>query len=380
MAEEKQYPNYSPGLEGVVAGVSKIARVDPEKQVLVYRGYDATELARKASFEEVAHLLVVGHLPSQAEYRTFTSKLRECAALPKEVVTILRTLPKKTHPMDALRTAISCLSGSDPDLDDLSHDANLRKAMRLMGVVPSVVAASWRILQGQEPIPADPKLSLAANFLFMLQGKAPDALTERVFNASLILYAEHGFNASTFACRVTASTLADIYCSVVAGIGTLKGSLHGGANEAAMETMLSIGNPAKAEKYVLDAIARKDKLMGFGHRVYKKGDSRVPTLKTLGKEYAQAKGDLSWYEMADTMERVMVREKNIYPNVDLPSAWIYYQMGIPIPLYTPIFAVARMSGWTAHVIEQLDHNRLIRPSSIYEGPALQPYVPLAERS
>lgn len=377
---EKQYPNYSPGLEGVVAGVSKISRVDPERQVLTYRGFDATELAQKASFEEVAYLLIVGSLPTKKELATFCSDVASCAALPKTLTEVFQKLPKNTHPMDSLRTGISFLAGSESQLDDLSHDANVHKAIHLLGVTPSVVAASWRIQNGEKLVAPNPKFSFAANFLYMLMGEVPSKEMEKVFNASLILYAEHGFNASTFACRVTASTLADIYCAVVAGIGTLKGPLHGGANEKAMETMLTIKDPKKAEKYILDAIARKDKLMGFGHRVYKKGDSRVPTMKMLGRAYAASVGNLSWYEMAEKMEEVMVREKNIYPNVDLPSAWIYYQMGIPIPLYTPIFAVARMSGWTAHIIEQLDDNRLIRPGSIYDGPEIQPYVPLTKRS
>lgn len=372
-------PSYSPGLEGVIAGASRISRVDPEKQVLTIRGYDATELARKAQFEEVAHLLVIGHLPSKSEYKTFVSGLKKHAQLPKELYAVLRALPKKTHPMDALRTGISFLSGYDAKVLDNSHDANVAKAIRLCGAVAPIVAAHWRIQHGKRPIPSNKKLSMAADFLSMLTGEMPDEITERVFNASLILYAEHGFNASTFACRVTASTLADIYGSIVAGIGTLKGPLHGGANEEAMKVMLKIKDPKHAEQYILDAIVRKEKLMGFGHRVYKKGDSRVPALKELGREYAASQGNMKWSEMAEIMENTMVREKGIYPNVDLPSAWIYYMMGIPIPLYTPIFAIARMSGWTAHVIEQHDNNRLIRPKSLYEGPEMLTYTPMADR-
>lgn len=377
---EKKYENYSPGLEGIVAAVSKISRVDPVKQVLTLRGYDATELARKASFEEVAHLLVVGHLPNRKEYATFTETLCKHMTLPKELVTVLRALPTTTHPMDVLRTGISFLAGSDKELGDLSHDANIRKATRLMGATPAVVAAGWRVTEGKDPIAPDSHLSFAANFFRMLTGQISDPLTERVFNASLILYSEHGLNASTFSARVTASTLADIYGAVVAGIATLKGALHGGANEEAMKVISNIGDPSKAEVYILKALAHKEKLMGFGHRVYKTGDSRVPTLKEMGREYATSKGDLKWCQIAEKMEEVMIREKKIYPNVDLITAWIYYQMGIPIPLYTPIFAIARMSGWSAHVIEQLDDNRLIRPSSIYEGPEMLTYVPMEKRT
>ncbi len=374
--EKKQHPNYSPGLEGVVAGISKISRVDPEKQVLTLRGYDATELAQKSSFEEAAHLLVVGNMPNKAELVEFKKALNLGGNLTPELIAALKQLPKTTHPMDALRTGVSFLSGYDTHLDDLSHDANVKRAVRLLGATPEIMAASWRILNGKEPIKPKAELSYAANCLYMTLGEVPDALTEKTFNASLILYAEHGFNASTFAARVTASTLADMYCCVTGAIGTLKGSLHGGANEEAMHMLLEVPSIEFAEARVLKAIANKEKLMGFGHRVYKKGDSRVPTLKALGSAFAEAKGDTKWRDIAQKMEEVMIREKNIHPNVDFPSAWIYYQMGIPIPLYTPIFAVARMSGWTAHIIEQHDNNRIMRPTSIYEGPEYKHYSAL----
>ena len=374
---EKKYENYSPGLEGVVAGLTKVSRVDPNKQVLTLRGYDATELAKKASFEEVAHLLVTGQMPNKAELETFKKELRIGEHVTEDMIQVFRAMPKTTHPMDALRTGISFLAGSEQNLDDISHEANVGRATRLLGATPEIVAVSWRILQGQDPVKPRNDLSLAANFLYSCLGEVPDALTEKVFNASLILYAEHGFNASTFASRVTASTLADMYCCVTGAIGTLKGPLHGGANEQAMYVIKDVGSVDNAEARVMKAIETKEKLMGFGHRVYKKGDSRVPTLKELGSEYAEAKGDTTLRDIAEKMEATMVREKGIYPNVDFPSAWIYYQMGIPIPLYTPIFAVARMSGWCAHIIEQHDNNRILRPSCIYEGPEYKNYAGLS---
>ncbi|PIR24915.1 MAG: citrate synthase [Deltaproteobacteria bacterium CG_4_10_14_0_2_um_filter_43_8] len=374
---EKNHPNYSPGLEGVVAGLTKISRVDPDKQVLTLRGYDATELADQASFEEVAHLLVVGHLPNKKEKENFTKDLGVGEHLNEDMIALFKAMPKETHPMDALRTGISFLAGSDEDVTNNSHDENIRKAKRLLGATPEIVATSWRVLQGKEPIEARSDLSIAANFLYTCLGEVPDPLTEKLFNASLILYAEHGFNASTFSARVIASTLSDIYGCVTGAVAALKGPLHGGANEEAMKVLLQVKDVKQAEERVLKAIATKEKLMGFGHRVYKNGDSRVPTLKKLGSQYAEAKGDTKWRDIAQVMEDVMVREKGIHPNVDFPSAWIYYQMGIPIPLYTPIFAVARMSGWCAHIIEQHDANRLLRPSCIYEGPEYKSYKGLA---
>ncbi|HVL39132.1 MAG TPA: citrate/2-methylcitrate synthase, partial [Fimbriimonadaceae bacterium] len=271
------------------------------------------------------------------------------------------------------------LAGFDDDYDANDREANIRKAVRITGAAPTIVAAGHRIRVGQEPIDPDPSLGTAGNFLYMLSGQRPDAYTEKVFDATLTLYAEHGFNASTFAARVCVATLSDIYSGIVTGIGTLKGPLHGGANEEAMRMLQEIGAPENAEGWIRDALANKKKIMGFGHREYKKGDSRAMWLTPKAKELGQRKGETKWGDIADTLERVMLEEKGLYPNVDFPAAYFYYLLGIPIDLYTPIFVIARVTGWSAHIVEQLDNNRLIRPKAIYEGPSNIEFVPLDRR-
>ena len=321
----------------------------------------------------------MGKPPTQRELDSFSRKLLSYRSLPSIFFDIFAKIPSSAHPMDTLRTAVSILALDDPDVATNTHEANLEKAIRLTARISTLIAAAHRISSGKTPIAPDLSLSHAENFLYMLNGWRPDSFAAKVFDATLIIYAEHGYNASTFSARVTASTLSDMYSAVVSAIGTLKGPLHGGANEEAMAMMLEIGDPARAEQWVLDTLAQKKRIMGFGHRVYKKGDSRVPVLNRLGQALSERVGEMKWYEIATIVERVMMREKGLYPNVDFPAAYVYYLLGIPIPLYTPIFALSRIAGWSAHVIEQLDDNRLIRPSCHYTGPIDLEYLPIDRR-
>lgn len=376
------YPNYSPGLEGVIGGITTISEIDSDRSSLVYRGIDVHDLAEKGSFEETAYLLIYGKLPNAAELENFRETIGKERNVPQEVYTALKQLPKTTHPMDMIRTAFSVVASFDPDYeaDNLDHDANVRKAVRILAKAGTMVANGHRIRQGLEPIAGKPEHSIAQNFLYIMGGGVePDEYTVTVMDASLTLYAEHGYNASTFACRVCVATLSDLYSGIVTGIGTLKGRLHGGANEEAMYMLQEIGSPEKAEAWIRDALATKKKIMGFGHREYKKGDSRAMYMTKVGKEIGRRKGDTKWGDIADILEKVMLEEKNLYPNVDFPAAYAYFLLGIPIDLYTPIFVIARVSGWSAHAIEQLDNNRLIRPKCIYEGPTHAPFIPIAER-
>lgn len=370
---------YSPGLEGVIAGTTTISHVNPEISSLMYRGYDIRDLVKDSSFEEVAFLLLKGHLPTQAEYDEFCALLKQERDLPAVVVDTFKTFPKESVPMDMLRTGAALLALHDPDKDDNSHDANLRKSIRLLAKFPALIAYSYRINRGQEIVKPDNSLGHGENFLYMLLGKKADAYTAHVFDCSLICYADHGFNASTFSSRVTVSTLSDIYSGLVAAIGALKGPLHGGANEEAMKMLQEVGTPENAEAWVIDALATKKKIMGFGHREYKNGDPRAFILTEMGGEMSEKLGDTRWYKTASIVEETMRREKNIVPNVDFPTSYIYYLMGLPIEIYTPIFALARVSGWTAHMMEQLENNRLIRPKALYEGPDHLEYVPRAQR-
>ena len=371
---------YSPGLAGVIAGESTISRIEMEINRLILRGYDLVELTENARYEEVAYLLLYGDLPTAAELGAFDKELRAQRDLPGPVLDLLRSAPKDAHPMDLVRSAVSALSFFDKETRDNGHEANVRKTVRLMAKIPTAIACGHRFAQGLEPVVPDPELDQAANLLFMLRGERPPPYEVEAMNVSLILYAEHGYNASAFTGRVVASTLADLYAAVTAAIGALAGPLHGGANEAAMEMLLEVGNREAAEQWVLTALREKKKIMGFGHREYKNGDSRVPSMKKVGRQIAEAVGDAKWPDLADAVEETMMREKGIFPNVDFPCAYTYYMMGIPIPLYTPIFVASRVVGWAAHVIEQHDGNRLIRPNHIYIGPEHRSLVPLAERS
>lgn len=370
---------YSPGLEGVIAGETKLSFVNPERNSLMYRGYDIRELAEHASFEEVAYLLVYGKLPTRQEFETFTQTLKQERELPGELIDYMRKFPKNGIPMDELRAAAALLALYDPEVSDISHDANVRKATRLIAKFPALITYSYRLSRGKDIVTPDNTLGHAANFLYMLTGEKPDDYTARLFDITLIAYADHGFNASTFAARVTTSTLSDIHSGIVSAIGTLKGPLHGGANEEAMKMLQEIGSVENAESYILDALTKKKKIMGFGHRAYKTGDPRAFLLTEMGKELCERTDNMKWHEMATIVKDTMLREKNIHPNVDFPTAYIYYVMGLPIEIYTPIFALARVAGWSSHVIEQQDANRLIRPKANYEGPRHEVYVPMDQR-
>jgi citrate synthase len=373
------YPNYSPGLEGIVAGITTISEIDSNHSSLIFRGIHCHEMAGQGTYEETAYLLLYGKLPNVAELKAFKETLGAEREVPSAVYEALAALPKTTHPMDSIRAAYGVLAPHDADYGVNDHDANVRKAVRIIAKAGTMVANGWRLSQGQGIVKPDPTLSTAANFLYMLNGEKPDYQTERTFDSSLTLYAEHGFNASTFACRVTVSTLSDLYSGVISGIGALKGPLHGGANEEAMRMLLEIGEPENAEAWIRDALAQKKKVMGFGHREYKKGDSRAFYLSPMTKDLGRAKGITKWGDIADILEDVMLKEKNLYPNVDFVTGYLYYLLGIPIDLYTPIFVSARVAGWCAHAIEQLDHNRLIRPTVIYEGPHDVHLTPLSRR-
>jgi citrate synthase len=373
------HPDYSPGLEGVIGGITRISEIDSDRSSLVYRGYNVHELAEYGSYEETVYLLLHGKLPTQAELDDFNKLLSHERDLPSQVYEALHLVPQNAHPMDMVRAAYSILAPFDPDYKSMSHEGNVCKGERIVAKAATIVANGYRIRHGKSVIKPDPKLKTAANFLYMLTGEKPDEYTEKVMDASLTLYAEHGFNASTFACRVTVATLSDIYSGIISGIGTLKGPLHGGANEEAMHMLRKIGSPYKADEWIHHALANKEKIMGFGHREYKKGDSRAFYMTKVAKEIGRRKGNTSWGDIADILEKVMLEEKGLYPNVDFPSAYAYYLLGIPIELYTPIFVIARTAGWSAHAIEQLDNNRLIRPKAIYEGETNVPYVPIAQR-
>ncbi len=374
-----QYPDYSPGLEGVIGGITKISEIDSDRSSLVYRGINVHELAEHGTFEETVYLLLYEKLPNRKELEEFNHELSRERDLPGPVYETLKLVPNNANSMDMVRSGYSALAPFDPDYTAASHIGNLCKAVRIVAKASTIVANGYRMRHGLPIIKPDPELRTAANFLYMLTGEKPDEYTEKVMDASLTLYAEHGFNASTFACRVTVATLSDVYSGIVSGIGTLKGPLHGGANEEAMKMLRRIGTPDKAEAWIRHALANKDKVMGFGHREYKKGDSRAFYMSRVAKEIGRRKGNTSWGEIADILEDVMLKEKGLYPNVDFPSAYAYYLLGIPIELYTPIFVIARTSGWCAHAIEQLDNNRLIRPKAIYAGESNVPYIPIDER-
>jgi 2-methylcitrate synthase/citrate synthase II len=367
---------YSPGLEGVLAGETAISTVDGG---LRYRGYPVTELAEKATFDEVAYLLLQCELPNGTQLADFRKRVREAQAIPDALAQLLRAVPPGTNSMDVLRTSVSVLAHFDPDTTDNSHAANVRKAERLLGQIPVAIAATYRLSKGKEIIAPRPDLSREANFLYMIHGRSPSAAEARALDVSLILYAEHEFNASTFAARVVCSTESDLHSSIVAAIGALKGRLHGGANEMVMDQLRAAGGPETAEKWTRDRLARKERIMGFGHRVYKAGDVRARILKIHAREAAKATGQTRWEDTAEAIERVMEKEKKLLPNLDWPAGRLYHAMGLEVPLNTPIFVMSRVVGWSAHVIEQLDNNRLIRPRARYIGPEVRTVQPLMER-
>jgi 2-methylcitrate synthase/citrate synthase II len=367
---------YSPGLEGVVAGETAISTITGG---LRYRGYPVPELAEKTTFDEVAYLLLYGELPKAAQLKDFHKRQAEARKMPDSLRDLLKVLPKEAAPMDVLRTGVSVLAHYDPETADNGHDANLRKAERLLAQIPGIVAAFYRFGKGQQPVSPRPDRTHAANFLYMLKGAEASPDHVRALDVSLILYAEHEFNASTFTARVVCSTESDLHSSIVAAIGALKGRLHGGANEKVMDLLRQAGGPQTAERWIRDALARKERIMGFGHRVYKTGDVRAGVLKKYAQATAEKAGLRDWETTADIIERLLEEEKNLLPNLDWPAGRLYHALGLEVPLYTPIFVMARVAGWSAHVIEQLDHNRLIRPRARYTGPDVRPVQALSER-
>ncbi|MDX2035921.1 MAG: citrate/2-methylcitrate synthase [Isosphaeraceae bacterium] len=374
---------YHPGLEGVIASETAIASVEGKEGNggLEYRGYRIEELGASVSYEETAYLLLHGELPTQAQLDSFDDRLKANRSIPDPLVTILGQIPKNIHPMDVLRTSVSVLSHFDPDVDaePTDHAANVRKAERMLAQMPTAIAFRERLCHGQPVIAPRDDLDHSANFLNMTTGKVPSEVMRKAFNVSLVLYAEHELNASTFSGRVTVSTLSDIYSGIVAAIGTLKGPLHGGANEEAWKVLESVGSPDRAEQWIEDALARKERIMGFGHRVYKTGDPRARFLKEYCRTLAAEIGDDKWERIAEPIEKAVTEQKHLPPNVDWPSARLYHYMGLRIDIYTPIFAMARVAGWSAHIIEQLDNNRLMRPRARYVGPPSRLVVPISDR-
>ena len=375
-------PRAKAGLEGVVATSSAICYLDGARGVLAYSGYDIHELAEHATFEEVCHLLWRRRLPTRAELGELQTQLVTARPLGEPMIRLVKSLPPG-NAMDALRTLTSALSHYDPEVADTSPAATYRRAVRLTAQLASVVAAYGRVAAGQNPIEPDPTLSHAANFLLMLNGERPSAVAARAFDIALILHADHELNASTFAARVTAGTLSDLYSAVVAGIGALKGPLHGGANAEVMSMLMAIGEDAddqRVDHTIRDMLARKVKVPGFGHRVYRTEDPRATHLRRMSREIGERGGRTRWFEMSQRIETVMKQEKQIDANVDFYSASTYFLLGIPIDLFTPVFAVSRVSGWTAHVLEQYANNRLIRPRAEYTGPPYpQTFVPVSGR-
>lgn len=369
-------PIYSPGLEGVLAGETAISSVEDG---LRYRGYPVGELVDHATFDEVAYLLLYGELPNARDLDDFQRRVAAARRLPEPLRILLQALPRWTPGMDALRTSISVLSHFDQDMPDNSREANLRKAERLLAQIPVAIADHHRFSRGLQAIPARQDLSHTSNFLYMLRGTEPTPEETRALDLSLILYAEHEFNASTFTARVVCSTESDLHSSIVAGIGALKGPLHGGANEKVLEILQAAGTPETAEKWVMEALARKERIMGFGHRVYKAGDVRAAILKPIAKATAENAGFGHWEGTAEVIETILAREKKLYPNLDWPAGRLYNALGLDRTLYTPIFVMSRIAGWTAHCVEQYDHNRLIRPRARYTGPCPRSVLPIRDR-
>ena len=369
------------GLEGIVATSSSICFIDGDRGILAYRGIDIHELAGHSTFEETCYLLWHGKLPSRAELQNLRSRLAQERTLDPAIINFLRQAPKHALPMDVLRTAVSALSFYDADERNNDHDANVRKAIRLTSQMAMIVAAYDRLRKGRSVVEPDRSLSHAANFLLMLTGEKPSPTAERAFDIALILHADHELNASTFAARVTAATLSDMHSAITSAIGALKGPLHGGANEAAFRILEAIARTgADPVEHVRGMLAQKKKIPGFGHRVYHTEDPRATHLRQMSRELGASSGQGQWFEMSRRIEEVMNREKKLNANVDFYSASTYHVLGIDLDLFTPIFAVSRISGWAAHVIEQLDDNRLIRPRADYIGPAYpQKYVPIDRR-
>lgn len=368
----------SKGLEGIVATSSQVCSI--EDGVLTYHGYNIDDLADNATFEEVVYLLWNNQLPNKEELASFTKELAQASSVPQEVIDQMKSFPiDKVHPMAALRTAVSNLALFDEEADVMEEEANRRKALKLQAKMPTIVTAFSRIRQGKEPVAPKEELSFAANFLYMLNGEEPDETSEKAFNKALVIHADHELNASTFTARVCVATLSDVYSGITSAIGALKGPLHGGANERVMSMLNEIGESEKAEDYIKKALANKEKIMGFGHRVYKDGDPRAKHLKEMSRQLTEVTGESKWYDMSVKIDEIVTNEKGLLPNVDFYSASVYHSLGIEHDIFTPIFAVSRVSGWLAHILEQYADNRLIRPRAEYTGPENQTWVPLEKR-
>lgn len=366
------------GLEGIVAGETALSAINGGEGILTYCGYDIHDLVN-GSFEETCYLLLNQELPTRSQLDDFSAQLESESSLPQEVADMIAALPNDVNPMAALRGVFSALAYYDDESEDNSPEANNRKAIRLIAKTPIAVARFHRSRNGQETPSPKPGRSIAWNFLYMLFGEEPSDEKARLMDVALILHADHGFNASTFTCRVIAATLSDMYSAVTGAVGALKGPLHGGANERVMRMLLEIGDMDKVDDWLTSALERKEKIMGFGHRVYRTEDPRATHLRRMSESLSRETDQGKWYEMSKTIEDRMIAEKGINANVDFYSASSYYMMGIPIDIYTPIFAISRMSGWVAHFIEQQSDNRLIRPGSNYIGKTNQTYVPVDQR-
>ena len=375
MLQEKE--KFARGLEDVIAGTTTICSINPENEALLYRGYAAVELSEKVQFEEVIHLLIEGKLPKKRELKRITRLLVQERKISKDLIKVLKKIPSNASPMDVLRTSVSFMGTLD-DNRQFSIEETKQIAYSIIAKLPFVLMTWYHLSRNQEVPKVSKKLSFGGRFLQLVTNKEPDPFEEKIINASLILYAEHELNASTFCARVTASTLSDIYSAITSGIGTLKGPLHGGANEAAMEMILKFSSPEDAERGITDILNRKEKIMGFGHRVYKKKDGRSDVMKKYSLQLAEKRGQKKLFDIAEKIETTVKEKKGLFPNTDFYSAVAYYLLNIPIPLYTPIFVLSRTAGWSAHIIEQLSDNRLIRPRAIYEGPS-QREVPTIER-
>lgn len=378
MEKERDSMSNPKGLEGIVATESSISSIIDDK--LTYVGYDIDDLAENSSFEEVIYLLWNQKLPTQSELDSLKQELADNMSIPQEVIDHLKSYDLKTvHPMAALRTAVSMVGLYDEEADVMEEDANRRKALRLQAKIPTIVTAFARIRNGEEPIAPKSDLGFAPNFLYMLKGKDPEDIEVEAFNKALVLHADHELNASTFTARVCVATLSDVYSGVTAAIGALKGPLHGGANERVMKMLTEIGDENRAIEYIEEKLANKEKIMGMGHRVYQNGDPRAKHLKEMSRQLTGITGETKWYDMSVKIEEYIKENKGLPANVDFYSASVYHSLGIDHDLFTPIFAVSRVSGWLAHILEQYSNNRLIRPRAEYVGPNKQAYTPIDQR-
>ena len=376
---DTEKPATAKGLEGVVAATTKLSSVRGLDGELIYRGYNINELAGNATYEEVVHLLHRGKLPNEAELTSLKAELAAARELPGGVVDMIRQLPKNASPMRAIRTVVSALACYEPPEGQESMEEQAKRAIKLIAQVP-VITAYFHLARQDKALPdSDPSLGEAANFLYLIDGKKPIEEKEKTIDMCYILHADHGMNASTFSARVTIATLSGMYSAITSAIGTLKGPLHGGANEGVIKMLQEIGSLDKVDNFVDDCLKNKKKIMGIGHRVYKVLDPRAPHLQRMAQQLGAKLGETKWLDMSERIAEIMLREKNLYPNVDFYSATVYYSLGIPTDLFTPLFAISRTSGWTAHVLEQLADNRLIRPRGVYDGPDDLKFQPISQR-